>query len=232
MKKLILSILLLTSLNLAAQEYYWTTYSFDVEAEDEEIVTKLFNDYFSAANSKAEGVSTFLFENHFVDSANHASHTVAFTGTLDAMGKQYSRGENISWELFTTKLSRYVTHHSAASGRSLISFGIPGSHPIQNLVIFKVKDAAKFANGFKEYNSQFNPKDRRVTLGGFNLGRSSNGETHYVLIGVDTFKDAMNLSKYRDSIPAAKVAWEKYMKDINGNAEILRTQTRVMIGNW
>tara|TARA_B110000503_G_C6962807_1_gene335824 strand:- start:87 stop:785 length:699 start_codon:yes stop_codon:yes gene_type:complete len=232
MKKLILSILLLTSLNLAAQEYYWTTYSFDVEAEDEEIVTKLFNDYFSAANSKAEGVSTFLFENHFVDSANHASHTVAFTGTLDAMGKQYSRGENISWELFTTKLSRYVTHHSAASGRSLISFGIPGSHPIQNLVIFKVKDAAKFANGFKEYNSQFNPKDRRVTLGGFNLGRSSNGETHYVLIGVDTFKDAMNLSKYRDSIPAAKAAWEKYMKDINGNAEILRTQTRVMIGNW
>ena len=67
MKKLILSILLLTSLNLAAQEYYWTTYSFDVEAEDEEIVTKLFNDYFSAANSKAEGVSTFLFENHFID---------------------------------------------------------------------------------------------------------------------------------------------------------------------
>ena len=46
MKKLILSILLLTSLNLAAQEYYWTTYSFDVEAEDEEIVTKLFNDVF------------------------------------------------------------------------------------------------------------------------------------------------------------------------------------------
>ena len=232
MKNIILSLLLLISLNLSAQEYYWTTYSFDIEAEDEEIVTKLFNDYFSATNSKAERVSTFLFENHFVDSANHASHTVAFTGTLDAMGDQYSQGENVSWELFTTKLNRYITHHSAASGRSLISVGTPGSHSIQNLVIFKVKDAAKFANGFKEYNSQFNPKDRRVTLGGFNLGRSSDGETHYVLIGVDSFKDAMNLGKYRDSNPAAKAAWEKYMKDIDGNAEILRTQTRVMIGKW
>ncbi|MBT4414148.1 MAG: hypothetical protein HOC83_08670, partial [Polaribacter sp.] len=70
MKNIILSLLLLISLNLSAQEYYWTTYSFDIEAEDEEIVTKLFNDYFSATNSKAEGVSTFLFENHFVDSAN------------------------------------------------------------------------------------------------------------------------------------------------------------------
>ena len=71
MKKLILSILLLTSLNLAAQEYYWTTYSFDVEAEDEEIVTKLTNDYFSSPNSKVEGVTVFLFENHFNDSSNN-----------------------------------------------------------------------------------------------------------------------------------------------------------------
>jgi hypothetical protein len=232
MKNLILCLLLLTSLNLVAQEYYWTTYSFDVEAEDEEIVTKLFNDYFSDTNSKAEGVSAFLFENHFADSANYASHTVAFTGTLDAMGNQYSQGENVSWVLFTTKLSRYITHHSAASGRSLISVGTPGSHPIQNLFIFKVENADKFAKGFKEYNNQFNPKNRRVTLGAFNLGRSSGGETHYVLIGVDSFKDAMNLGKYRDSNPAAKAAWEKYMNDIDGSVEVLRTQTRVMIGSW
>ena len=90
----------------------------------------------------------------------------------------------------------------------------------------------KFAKGFKEYNNQFNPKDRRVTLGAFNLGRSSEGETHYVLIGVDSFKDAMNLGKYRDSNPAAKAAWGKYMNDIEGSVEVLRTQTRVMIGSW
>ncbi|MDA9322949.1 hypothetical protein N9Q55_02660 [Flavobacteriaceae bacterium] len=233
MKKLLLLLFAIVfSSSLFAQEYYWTTYSFDVEAEDEEIVTKLFNDYFSAANSKAEGVSTFLFENHFIDSANHASHTVAFTGTLDAMGKQYSRGENISWELFTTKLSRYITHHSAASGRSLISYGIPGSHSIQNLYILKVKNAAKFASAWEEYNSKFSPKDRRVTLGRFSLGRSSDGETHYVLSGVDSFEDAFNPGKYRESNSSAKNAWSKFVEEFEENAQMIRTQTRVMIGKW
>ena len=63
MKKIILSLLLLTSLNLLAQETYWTDYAFNVEVEDEEIVTKLTNDYFSSPNSKAEGVTVLLFEN-------------------------------------------------------------------------------------------------------------------------------------------------------------------------
>ncbi|MFT7073996.1 MAG: hypothetical protein ACJAX3_002996, partial [Patiriisocius sp.] len=46
MKKIILSLLLLTTLNLFAQENYWTSYSFNVDVEDEEIVAKLTNDYF------------------------------------------------------------------------------------------------------------------------------------------------------------------------------------------
>jgi len=92
MKKVFLSILLITSLNLAAQEYYWTTYSFNVEAEDEEIVTKLVNDYFSSPNSKADGVTVYLFENHFKDNGINSSHQIAFTGTLEAMGNQYSQG--------------------------------------------------------------------------------------------------------------------------------------------
>jgi hypothetical protein len=105
------------------------------------------------------------------------------------MGKQYSRGENLNWDLFLTKLNRFTKRHSSAAGRSLISFGIPGSHLIQNIFVLKVENAAEFANAFKAYNSGFNPKDRRVTLGQFNLGRSPDGETHYVLAGVNSFKD-------------------------------------------
>jgi|TARA_B110000977_G_C11071045_1_gene489554 hypothetical protein len=232
MKKLILSILLLTSLNLAAQEYYWTTYSFDVEAEDEEIVTKLTNDYFSSPNSKVEGVTVFLFENHFNDSSNNSSHTLAFTGTLDAMGKQYSQGDNLSWDLYISKMSRHLKSHSSAAGRSLISIGVPGTHPIQNLYILKVKNESKFASAWKNYNSKFSPKDRRVTLGKFSLGRSSDGETHYVLSGVNSFEDAFNPGKYRDSNSSAKNAWSKFVEEFDENAQMIRTQTRVMIGKW
>ena len=104
--------------------------------------------------------------------------------------------------------------------------------PVQNLFWLKVNDAATFAKGFKKYNSKHNPDDRRVTLGQFNLGRSPIGETHYVLVGVNDFKTAMNPGLYRQSNPAAKEAWGKYMDDIDGNVELIRTSTRVMLGKW
>ena len=72
MKKITLLLILFTTF-VSAQEYYWTTYSFSVDAEDEEIVAKLTNDYFSSPNSKSDGVSVFLFENHFNDSENNSS---------------------------------------------------------------------------------------------------------------------------------------------------------------
>ena len=200
--------------------------------QDEEIVAKLADDYFSSPNSKSDGVSVFLFENHFNDSENNSSHTIAFTGDLDAMGNQYSQGENINWQLFLTKLNRYTKSHSSAAGRSLLSYGVPGSHSIQNILALKVNNASKFTSGFKKYNSKFNPKERRVTLGQFNLGRSSDGETHYVLVGVDTFKEAFNMGIYREKNKAAQTAWDSYMEENDDNVSLVRSTTRVMIGKW
>ena len=108
MKKLLLLFAIVFSSSLFAQEYYWTSYSFNVAPEDEEIVAKLTNDYFSLPNSKVDGVTVFLFENHFKDNSNNASHTIVFTGTLDAMGNQYSQGDNLNWDLFMSKLSKYT----------------------------------------------------------------------------------------------------------------------------
>ena len=234
MKKFILifTLFILTTVSLKAQEYYWTSYSFNVDSEDTEIVAKLTNDYFSTENSKAEGVSVYLFENHFHDSSLSSSHEIVFAGTYDAMGNQYSQGENPSWDLYLAKLGQYTKGFSAAAGRSIHSFGVPGTHPVQNLFWLKVNDAATFAKGFKKYNSKHNPDDRRVTLGQFNLGRSPLGETHYVLVGVNDFKTAMNVGLYRESNPAAKKAWNEYMKEIDGNVQMIRTSTRVMVGKW
>jgi hypothetical protein len=233
MKTIILSLLLLTSLNLLAQENYWTDYAFNVEVEDEEIVTKLTNDYFSSPNSKAEGVTVFLFENHFKDSSNNPSHTIVFTGTLDAMGKQYSQGDNLSWDLFLTKLNRYTKSYSSAAGRSLISFGVAGSYPVQNVYILKVKNGPKFASAWENYNTKANPEDRKVSFGQFNLGRSTNGETHYVLSEVNSFKDAFRMGEFRDRISSAKnTAWNKFLEEFDGNAAMVRTFTRTVIGKW
>ena len=232
MKNFMLSILLLTSLNLAAQEYYWTTYNFDVKAEDEEIVAKLTNDYFSSPNSKAEGVSVFLFENHFIDNSNNSSHAIVFTGTLEAMGKQYSQGDNLSWDLYISKMNRYIESHSSSAGKSLVSIGEPGMHPVQNIYILRVDNESKFASAWETYNRKWAPNDRRLTLGKFSLGRSSSGETHYVLNGLDSFEDAFNPGKYRESNPPAEAAWRKFVEEFDENAKMVRTMTRVMLGKW
>ena len=91
MKKMLLSVFALATTILSAQEYHWSSYNFTVASEDVEIVGKLMGDYFSKDGSKAEGVSVFLFENHFNDSTVDFSHSIVFTGSLDAMGTQYSQ---------------------------------------------------------------------------------------------------------------------------------------------
>ena len=56
MKKFLL-IFIFSSSFLFSQEYYWTSYSFNVDPEDVETVGKLTDDYFSKEGSKSDGVT-------------------------------------------------------------------------------------------------------------------------------------------------------------------------------
>lgn len=233
MKTTILSTLMLCfGFSVMAQEYYWTSYNFNVDPEDVEITAKLTADYFSQPGSKADGITVFLFETHFNDNDTNYSHSLVFAGSLDAMGEQYNRGQNDSWNLYLTKIGQYAKSHSAAAGNSLITFGEIGTHPIQNILWLDVNDAEKFAEAWKKYHTQFNPKDRRYTLGQFRLGRSSMGETHYVLQGFNDFKTAFNPNKYREGNKAAQKAWSEFLDAISGEVTILRSNTRIMLGRW
>lgn len=224
--------MLFLGFTLAAQEYYWTSYNFNVDAEDVEITAKLTADYFSQPGSKAEGVTVYLFETHFNDNETNWSHSLVFAGSLDAMGEQYSRGQNDSWNLYLTKIGQYAKSHSAASGNSLKSYGEIGTHPIQNILWLDVNDAGKFAEAWKNYHGKFNPEDRRITLGQFRLGRSSMGETHYVLQGFSDFKSAFNPNKYREENKVAQKAWSEFYDVASKEVTILRSNTRIMLGKW
>lgn len=231
MKKFLLNVLILCTTYLSAQEYQWTSYNFNVASEDVEVVGKIMDDFYSEKGNKNEGVSVYLFENHFNDNSINFSHSIVFTGTLDAMGAQYNNGQNTKWDLFIAKISQYLTKHSAASGSGLISYGKPGTHPVQNIYWLDVEDPNKFKTAFTKYNSKFNPADRRVTLGNFRTGRSPEGENHYVLVGVNDFKTAFDTSLYRKNNKAANDAWKEYMKN-NGDVRLVRSTTRVMLGKW
>ena len=66
MKKLFITTFFAICLSAQAQIGYWTAYQFDVNPGSEELVLKLFNEYFSKYGV-AEGVTVTLFENHFKD---------------------------------------------------------------------------------------------------------------------------------------------------------------------
>ena len=88
---------LLAVFTLSAQEYYFTTYNFTVAPENVGTVYNLFNDYYS--KNKPEGVTVSLYENHFHDNSANFTHSVVFSGSLDAMGAAYAGGPNASWDL-------------------------------------------------------------------------------------------------------------------------------------
>ena len=92
MKKLLL-LFLFSSSFLFSQEYYWSSYSFNLEPEDVETIGKLTNEYFSQEGSKAEGVTVFLFENHFRDDTINAFQSLDFCGIQESIGKQCSVGQ-------------------------------------------------------------------------------------------------------------------------------------------
>ena len=88
MKKILLNALILCTTYLSAQEYQWTSYNFNVASEDVEVVGKIMDDFYSEKGNKNEGVSVYLFENHFNDNSINFSHSIVFTGTLHAMVAQ------------------------------------------------------------------------------------------------------------------------------------------------
>ena len=112
MKNLLLGVFTLYTTFLSAQEYHWTAYNFTVVPEDVEIVGKLVGDYFGVEGNKAAGVSVFLFENHFSDNGMNFSHSLIFTGTIDAIGAQYALDSGAKWQLFLTKMNRYTNDYS------------------------------------------------------------------------------------------------------------------------
>ena len=134
MKKLIFTAFLTVCFSAQAQIGYWTAYQFDVNPGSEELVLKLFNEYFSKYGT-AEGVTVALFENHFKDPDWNFSHQILFNGSLDAMSNQYSSPPNDAWALFLEKMGNHIKGHNAFMGEIDAAYanGNPDEFPIQRI---------------------------------------------------------------------------------------------------
>ena len=225
MKKIIL---ILISTMSFGQTRYWTSYNVTIEPENVEAVYNLFDDYFKS-NPTSEDVDAYLYENHFRDYGNNYTHSFIWAGSLEGMGAQYAPKENNAWELLITKASQLIKEtHSASMGNTLVNVG--ENKPIQRYFYLDVEDPEKYLIAFKK-SLKFRSKDRQTLLGGFSAGLSPDGESHWVIVGFDDMKSAMDPGAFRRSNPEAQKSWDEYQKN-RGNSRLVRSGLRLLMGSW
>ena len=218
---------LVTSITFG-QTRYWTSYNFTVEPKNEAAVYKLVDDYFKA-NPTSDDVNAYFYENHFKDSGNNYSHSFIWAGSLDGMGAQYAPKQDKDWELLITKINQLIDkYHSATMGNTVVNIG--ENKPIQRYFYLDVEDPKSYLVAFNKYQ-KYRPKDRQVLLGDFSAGRSPDGETHWIIIGFDDMKSAMDAGAYRRNNTQAQKAWDEYGKN-RGETRLVRSGLRIMLGNW
>ncbi len=234
MKKLLITIFLLACFSISAQEAYFTTYNFTVEAEDVSTVYKLVDEYYS--KNKTEGVSVYLFENHFNDSGNNFSHSIVFAGSLDALSGMYGGGQNDTWQLFITRINQHLKDSfSSAMGTRIASYGdMSKTYPFQRYYILDSEDGDAFEAGFRKFHSEHDPEEIVSMMGNITAGSSPEGENRWVILGFEDFRSAMggtDVLMTDDEKKARDKAWDEYM-DSHGGVRMIRSGLRILLGNW
>ena len=203
-------------------------YNFTVKQENEATVYQLLEDYFKA-NPTSDNISAYLYENHFRDSGNNYSHSFVWAGSIEGMGVQYAPKDDKAWELLLTKINQFIENsHSAATGFTYFNEG--DVKPIQKYYYLDIKEPSKYWTAFNKYYS-YRPKDRQVLLGNFSVGKSPDGETHWLILGFDDMKTAFDHGAYRRENPEIQKAWNEFKKN-RGESRLVRSGLRIMLGSW
>jgi|AVFP01.1.fsa_nt_gi hypothetical protein len=233
MKQFILICALFLGVVCNAQDSYFTVYNFTVESQDVASVFNLFDDYFS--ENKPEGVTVSLYENHFNDSGNNFSHSVVFSGSLDAMGDMYSGGDD-TWNLFLTRVNQQTeSGFSSASGRTITNHGESEEpYPFQRYYLLNVESMSKFETAHKAYMEDNLPDGMTNSMGNISIGRGPDGANVWIIARFQDFKTAIGGSyvlRTEAEREANSKAWEK-RREAQGEVSLVRSGLRILLKSW
>ena len=234
MRKLILISALFLGLICNAQQSHFTVYNFTVEPQNVSTVFKLFDDYFS--NNKPDGVTVSLHENHFNDSGNNFTHSVVFSGSLDAMGAMYSGVNNDTWNLFITRANQHMKDgFNSAMGKRISVHGDTSSeYPFQRYYLLDVDDMSKFIEAHNTFNENHNPEGQLTSMGNISVGHGPEGANVWVIASFKDFKTAMGGSSSLITEAEKKArdkAWiERRAND--GEVSLVRSGLRIQLKSW
>ena len=233
MRKLIFISAFFLGLICTAQESHFTVYNFTVESSDVSTVFKLFDDYFSS--NKPADVAVSLYENHFNDSGNNFTHSVVFSGSLDAMGGMYSGVNNDTWNLFMSRLNQHMKDgFSSAMGRQISVHGEAGDYPFQRYYLLDVNDMSKFISAHNTFNENHTVDGNLVAMGNIGVGHGPDGANVWVISCFKDFKTAMGgasaiLTEAQNK--ARDKAWSERRAN-DGDVSLVRSGMRIQLKSW
>ena len=234
MKKVFFGLLVCMACTLSAQEGYRTSYYVVVESQNEEMVYKLMNDYFSA--NQPEGVTVTLWENHFNDHGNNFTHSINFSGSLEAMGNMYANDGGAAWKLLLVQLNQHIKegYGSRMGTRKGQTGDLDQEYPVQKYFIVHADDGGTWDDAYNTYFKANTPAGMLNMMGNFTSGVSSDGENRWVINGFKDFKSAIGgASSLRTDAQneANDKAWRTFL-DTNGESHLVRSGLRVRMGQW
>ena len=233
MKKLLLGLLVCMACTLNAQDSYWTNYHVVLAPEEVETVYNLINDYYTA--NQPEGITVALWENHFNDHGNNHTHSLNFSGSLDAMGNMYAQSGD-TWRLFLVQLNQHVeAGYSAWTGTTTGRSGdFSQEYPVQKYFIVHAEDGTAWDKAHSKHLKASAPAGMMGMMGNITSGVSPDGENRWVIRGFKDFKGAfggIDALQTPAEQAASDKSWKEFL-DTNGESNLVRSGTRVRMGLW
>ena len=234
MKNVFFSLLVFMTFAISAQEAYWTNYYVVVEPQNVDMFYKLMDDYFTT--NKTQGVTVDLYENHFNDKDNNFTHSIGFSGTLEALGNMYSNDGGAAWKLFLVQLNQHIKEgHSARMGTRMAHTGdLSLNYPVQKYFIVHAEDGEIWDKAYAKYMTTNNPGGMLNMMGNFTSGVSPEGENRWVINGFKDFKSAIggaDIMRTDAQKSANTKAWKEFL-DSDGDSHLVRSGLRVRMGQW
>ena len=222
-----------------SQSNRFSAYAVKVAPENEEMVVKLIDDYFS--NNKFEGVTVSLYTIMFTAADLNFTHELIFSGEAEAMAKLYSpEFGDTSWQLFASKMNSFVDENVFSANGWRFYQSSDDIYPFQMVTVFSSEDNAelrKWRMMVRDMNEKY-PRDfRSFATGGISVGGPDSDASVWNVTGYKTYADYLdgwkNNQEFREKNPKFAKEREERSSEIDYSGfEQEKKFMRLLVKQW
>ena len=222
-----------------SQSNRFSAYAVKVAPENEEMVVKLIDDYFS--NNKFEGVTVSLYTIMFTAADLNFTHELIFSGEAEAMAKLYSpEFGDTSWQLFASKMNSFVDENVFSANGWRFYQSSDDIYPFQMVTVFSSEDNAelrKWRMMVRDMNEKY-PRDfRSFATGGISVGGPDSDASAWNVTGYKTYADYLdgwkNNQEFREKNPKFAKEREERSSEIDYSGfEQEKKFMRLLVKQW